>query len=105
MSIQSISIITINHHFISILISSCRFILKSQFIKQTIHIIHIHFYHQILFIYSIHHHHNHYQTEPHYRYCITDWPLFGVVLPQVMQKGTITSAFTMRAQVTMRAIG
>lgn len=32
-------------------------------------------------------------------------PLLGAVLPQVMQSGTITSAFTMRAQVTMRAIG
>ena len=27
------------------------------------------------------------------------------VLPQVMQSGTISTAFTMRAQVTMRAIG
>jgi Flp pilus assembly protein TadG len=32
-------------------------------------------------------------------------PLLGAVLPQVMQSGTINSAFTMRAQVTMRAIG
>ena len=32
-------------------------------------------------------------------------PLLGAVLPQVMQSGEITTAFTMRAQVTMRAIG
>lgn len=32
-------------------------------------------------------------------------PLLGAVLPRVMQSGAITSAFTMRAQVTMRAIG
>jgi Flp pilus assembly protein TadG len=31
-------------------------------------------------------------------------PLLGAVLPQVMQSGTVTSAFTMRAQATMRAL-
>lgn len=32
-------------------------------------------------------------------------PLFGAVLPQTIQRGAIRSAFTMRAQITMRALG
>lgn len=32
-------------------------------------------------------------------------PLLGAVLPRLVQGGTISTAFTMRAQVTMRAIG